>query len=854
MKYNHVRVKESRHSLSRLKGHQSGFSTFGDLLKFLRRRVQLSQRELSIAVGYSESQISRLETNQRPPDPTSILALFVPALGIEDDPELIDRLIELSKESRAGSVERTAIQDTPAPKLSSISLPPVMANQMVSLPTGIVTFMFSDIEGSTQLWEMRPEAMRESVAQHHDILRRAIEAHNGRIFKVVGDAFQAVFIEPRHALQAALAAQRGLRDASWNETGPLKVRIGLHTGEAELDLGSDEYAVSHTKNRVARVMSAGYGGQVLLSEETANLVKRSLPGDIELKDLGEHRLKGMEKLEHLFQVVVHDLLEFFPPLTSQQALRNHMPIQLTTFIGREEELTELCDLLRSNETRLVALTGEGGCGKTRLALRAGEDLAQDYEHGAWLVELASLTEPGLVMKTTAAVFGLRDSGKDPYDQLVEFLQPKKTLLILDNCEHLVEAVSRLAEGLLRSCPELCLMATSRETLNVPGEMIFRVLPLALPPNKPGNSATAQEIERYDAIQLFTERARSVQRGFMLNNQNAAAVARICQQLDGIPLAIELAAVRVNLLSPAQIASRLEADLEVLSPGRRFGPSHQQTLYATIDWSYNLLNEFERVLLRRLSVFSGGWTLEAAEDVASREPIYRKLVVDLLAGLVNKSLVYAVNQEDGTYRYSLLETVRICLRQKLEHSGELEEMQDRHTVNFLRMAETTEPYLTTREQVIWLVRLERDNDNLRAALSWCVESQQVETGLRLAGALWRYWWITAALVEGVRWCQSILQIADEAPDLKRTHWYAQALFAYGFLLDFSSQSAEAARILEQSAQLFRSLNDAAGSGAALCMLGVTQFGMNIDRAISLLEEGLVYSYQAEDGWWIAFNKH
>jgi len=268
----------------------------------------------------------------------------------------------------------------------------------------------------------------------------------------------------------------------------------------------------------------------------------------------------------------------------------------------------------------------------------------------------------------------------------------------------------------------------------------------------------------------------------------------------------------------------------------------------------VLNEAERMLLRRLSVFSGGWTLEAAEDVASQEPIYRKQVVDLLAGLVNKSMVHAVNEEDGTYRYSLLETVRIYLRQKLEHSREQEELKGLHMDYYLSLVETAESHLTTHHQEIWLVRLERENDNLRAALGWCVESKQIEAGLRLAGTLWRYWWITAALVEGVRWCQSVLQNADGIPDLKKTHWYARALFAYGFLLDFSSQSTNAAPILEQSVQLFRSLNDAAGSGAALCMLGVTQYDVNFDRAISLLEEGLEYSYQAEDGWWIAFNKH
>jgi predicted ATPase/class 3 adenylate cyclase len=822
----------------------STLTTFGDLLKFLRRRAQLSQRDLAIAVGYSESQISRLETNQRPPDPTSILALFTPALGIEAEPEITDRLLALAKVSRT-------LLSTPKDHedVEGLKNPFVPS----ALPTGIITFLFTDIEGSTPLWESMPKAMKASVAQHHTILREAIEGKGGKIFQVIGDAFQASFIDPQQALAAALLAQHQLQEASWGETGPIKVRMGLHTGPAEADSSTPGYyAVSHTLNRVARVMSVGSGGQILLSEETANLVKRSLPKEIWLKDLGEHRLKGMERLEHIYQVVANDLPEHFPPIASQQALRNHLPGQLTSFVGRKDELSELIDLLRSSKTRLVTLTGEGGCGKTRLALRAGEDLAQEYEHGAWLVELAPLVNPQFIIKAISEVFGLPNSGEDQKAGLIQFLQPKKTLLILDNCEHLIEETAQIVDVLLRSCPKLVILATSRETLELSGEVIFRVLPLTLPPTQIGAALILEEIECFDAIRLFTERAQGALRTFELNSQNATAVARICQRLDGIPLAIELAAARVAILHPAQIASRLDADFALLSGSRRGGLPHHQTIQTAIDWSYNLLSEIERVLLRRLAVFSGGWSLEAAEAVTASQPIDRRQVLELLTSLVNKSLVAVDYMEVGEARYRILETVRSRMREKLVESSEQAQVYGRHLAYYVDLVEATEPHLTERSQSGWLDKLEQENDNLRLALAWSLESKQAEAGLRLAGALWRYWWITGRMVEGIRWCEAVLAMTDAILDSGLSARKARALLAHGFLLSITFEEEKALKVLTASLELYHELNDVQGSGAALCMLGVNQ--IDTQKAFEYFEEGLRYSYQAEDGWWIAFNKH
>lgn len=578
------------------------FDSVGNLLKFLRRRARLSQRELSIAVGYSESHLSRIETNQRQIDRTSLLALFIPALHVENEPEIIARLLALC--------------------------------------------------------------------------------------------------------------------------------------EQPLNPASDDSAV-----RSARVMSP-----------------------------------------------------------AQAVFQHRLPAQLTSFVGREEEVAEVCTLLRSGRRRLLTLTGAGGCGKTRLALYVGEGMAQAYEHGVWLVELAPLADPQLLPTVVAATFGLNKvTGDAPLAQLTEFLYARRTLLIFDNCEHLVEAAASLAAALLQACPQVQILATSRETLAVPGEMNYRVHPLALPPSQRNVRPTCAEIVQYDAIQLFVERARSSLHSFKLTNQNAPAVARICQRLDGIPLAIELAAAWVCLLSPEQIANRLEQDFELLVDGRRCVLARHQTVRAAMDWSYNLLSEAERVLLRRLSVFVGGWNLNAAEAVTAdkigeEQWLAHDTVLKLLNQLVNKSLVVVDYSVEDDPRYRLLELLREYAQEELAKADEVERLHSRHLAYFTALAEAIDAKLDVHPQHTCLADLEQEQENLRAALSWSLLHDQ-EEGLRLATALGRFWRHCGYYSEGRRWLQLAL-----ASTLQPSSLQARALLRAGILARLQRDFAEAILLSEASLQL------------------------------------------------------
>jgi predicted ATPase len=661
----------------------SSFATFGELLRFLRRRAQLSQRDLSVAVGYSESQISRIENNQRPPDKASLLALFVPALQTEDEPALVARLLELAEAGRAAPSSEPAMRSVPAPS-------------------------------------------------------------------------------PAHPAPAA------------PPTG--------------------------------------------LTGSTANL-------------------------------------------TGQAGMRNHLPGQLTSFIGREEELAELCDLLHFAGTRLVTLIGAGGCGKTRLALRIGEKLAQEYEHGAWLVEFASLADPQLAPNAVAAAFNLNERTDQPFlSVLADFLRPRQALLILDNCEHLVEAVAHLVGALLRACPRLQILATSRETLGVPGEIVYSVQPLALPPAQPGVQPSRTAVEGYDAIQLFVERAHTALRTFTLTDENAPAIVRICRRLDGLPLGIELAAAWMNLLNPEQIAGRLERDFNFLMSGSRTVLPRHQTLRAAIEWSYHLLSAAERLLLRRLAVFEGGWMLDAAEAVttgaASGNASFAKdQVLSLLRQLVNKSLVTVNWSAEGAARYRLLEPIREYLWEKLIEAKEEEQIRNRHLEFFVHLAETAEPALKSDRQLAWLDRLDQEQDNLRAALTWSMSQKKAEEGLRLAGALGHYWEMRFELGEGGRWCEAVLVMANEDTDLQGSLRRAKALFASGMLACYRFDLEFAHRRLEESFALYQALGDPAGGGAALCFLANAQADLHKpDQALCTSREGLQLCQRAEDAWWIAETLH
>ena len=478
-----------------------------------------------------------------------------------------------------------------------------------NIPTGTVTFLFTDIEGSTKLWEQYPEAMKTALARHDEILKQTIEGHHGHIIKTTGDGIHAAFETAHDGVSAALHVQQAVAAEKWEEIKPhkIKVRIGLHTGEAEFRAG-DYYG--STLNRAARLMSIGHGGQTLLSSTAADLVYDQLPEGASVRDLGKVRLKDLVRPEHVFQLTHPDLSAEFPPLNSFDSHPNNLPIQLTSFIGRERELAEAKSQLAS--ARLLTLIGPGGTGKTRLALQIGAEMLPDFADGVWLAELAPLADPVLVLPTVASLLGLREQPDMPLNELlIDFLRDKELLLILDNCEHLLESCSKLADQLLHVCANLKIIGSSREPLGIAGETVYRVPSLSV--SKP-DEVKSETLIKSESAQLFIERALAANPKFNVSDKNALSVAQICRRLDGIPLALELAAARVASLSVEQIAARLDDRFRLLTGGSRNALPRQQTLRALIDWSYDLLSDDERALMRRLSVFSGGWTLEAAESI------------------------------------------------------------------------------------------------------------------------------------------------------------------------------------------------------------------------------------------------
>ena len=612
-------------------------------------------------------------------------------------------------------------------------------------PTGDLTFLFTDIEGSSQLWEKHPQAMARALAQHDSLMRAIFGEHDGYVFKTMGDAFCVAFGSPLNAAAAALAAQRRLAAETWGETGPLRVRMALHSGEAE-ERDGDYFG--RTLNRVARLLAAGHGGQTLFSRATAERVREHLRDGVSLRDLGERRLKDLDRPEQIFQLVAPDLRADFPSLRSLEVLPNNLPAQVTSFIGRASEMAEVKRLLGT--TRLLTLTGPGGTGKTRLSLQVAADVLESYAHGVWLVELATVSDGSLIGETIAAAMDIREeAGRPPLDTLINALRGWRLLLVLDNCEHLIAAVADIAGTLLRRCPELRILASSREPLSIAGETIWPVPTLDVPEFVRGEETPpTASFANLEAVQLFVERAAAVRPGFKLTPENALTVARLCWRLDGIALAIELAAARVKLLTPAQILARLDDRFRLLSSGSRNAEPRQQTLGALIDWSYDLLSEPERALLRRLAVFVGGRTLEMAEEVCSGEGVERSEVFDLLSSLTDKSLLTVETAPDGETRYTMLESVWDYADEKLAQTGETARYRERHLDFFTRFAEEADAPLVGPEQTEWLEKVSAQHLNLRFALRWSVEAPGgVERGLRLMSALERYWEVRSYLAEG-----------------------------------------------------------------------------------------------------------
>jgi len=712
------------------------------------------------------------------------------------------------------------------------------------LPTGTVTFLFTDIEGSTKLWEYHSREMQGALARHDFLLRQAIENYGGSVFKTVGDSFWSVFTTPADALNAALAAQHALLAEDWgDEICSIKARMALHSGAAEARAG--DY-FGQTLNRVARLLSAGHGGQTLLSLAACELVRDELPPGVELRDMGERRLKDLIRPEHVFQVVAPGLPNEFPPLRTLDNRPTNLPAQATSVIGRDQEVAAVCELVRRPNVRLLTLSGPGGTGKTRLALQAAADLLDDFENGVFFVALAPIGDAALVTSTIAQTLGVKEiSGQSQAVSLKNWLRDKQLLLVLDNFEQVVAAAPQVAD-LLAAVPSLKIVVTSRAVLRVYGEQEFQVPPLSVPDLK--RLPRFETLSQYAAVALFIQRAQAVKPNFSVNNENAPAIAEICTRLDGLPLAIELAAARIKVLTPQLLLERLGNRLKLLTrEGGRDLPLRQQTLRNAIAWSYDLLDEDEKKLFARLAVFVGGATLAAAEAVVSTDeadPLDNE-VLDGIMSLLDKSLLKQVEGVNNEPRFVMLETIREFALERLTESNENTILRDSHANFFLTVALEAQPKITGPEQEMWLNKLEQEHDNFRAAMRASLESGAIERGLRQAAALWWFWYSHGHLSEGRRWLIEALQKADSSsavtlPASSFLEARAEALRCAGAMTRWQGQYEQAISIIEESVTIWRKLGKKAGLARALNSLGAANYDHgNYERAKVCNEESLLY---------------
>jgi predicted ATPase/class 3 adenylate cyclase len=672
-------------------------------------------------------------------------------------------------------------------------------------PSGTVTFLFTDIEGSTRRWDERPEAMKDALARHDAILHEHIERHHGHVFKTVGDAFHAAFATALPALLAAVEAQRALAAEGWGGA----VRMALHAGTAD-ERDGDYFGP--TLNRAARLRDAGHGGQILLSAVTAGLVRGQLTDGVELRDLGVHRLRDLAEPEQVYQAAVWGLPADFPPLRLADGHPTNLPAPLTSFLGRERELDDVARLME--RARLVTLTGPGGTGKTRLALAVAERLRGQYPDGVWFVDLSPLSDPALVATSIGQALGLRDSGsRPPADVVTGYLRDKRLLLVLDNFEQVVEAAPLVRE-LLAGSPGLVVLVTSRMPLRLSGEREFPVPPLPLPEATVTDGAALAEVP---SVALFVERAQDVKPDFALTPDNAEAVADICGRLDGLPLAIELAASRVRVLPPQALLARLDHRLQVLTGGSRDLPRRHQTLRDTIAWSHDLLTPDEQALFRRLAVFAGGCTLEAAEAICNADLTLD--VLDGIASLVEKSLLREADGPEGEPRLTMFDTIREFALERLAESSEDAELRRRHARYYLGIAQGALRLHGGPEQATWLARLETDQDNLRAALAWChADPESGETELRLVAALGPFWQTRGSRAEGRRWSEQAL--AARRAQYEGTRVLAAALLSAGRFASTPTDHAAAQPDLEASVAIWRTLRHRRGLATALSFLGGT----------------------------------
>ncbi|MBK8550718.1 MAG: tetratricopeptide repeat protein [Ignavibacteria bacterium] len=735
----------------------------------------------------------------------------------------------------------------------------------MNIPDGTVTFLFTDIESSTKLAQQFPDIIQTELEKHHSILNEIIKSHNGFIFEIVGDAFCTAFGNPKDAVRSAYEIQKRLLTENFNGIS-IKVRIGIHTGKAEWS--GKRYIGYITLARTHRVMSAAYGGQILVSTDCFDIIRDTTQNNISFRDLGERRLKDLIQPMRIFQIISPDLPSEFPPLKTLDARPNNLPVQLTNFIGREKEIEEVKKLL--SETHLLTLAGPGGTGKTRLCLQAAAEVIDDFANGVWFVDLAPLKDEKLLLQTVAQVIGVKENPEtELLNTITDFLKEKELLILLDNCEHIIDSCSLLAETLISKCPKLKIMATSREALRCRGELMYYVTSLELPDLNP--DTTFEKLTQYESVRFFIEKAVSIKPGFQVSTLTAPYVAEICHKLDGIPLAIELAAARVKVLSVEQISERLNDRFNLLISGNRTALPRQQTLRALIDWSHDLLSAKEKILWNRLSVFAGGWTIEAAEKVCSCEELKQNEILDILSNLVDKSLVIFNEQSN---RYRMLETIRQYGEEQLDNLSELDEIMKRHLTYYVEFAGTAKINLSGFEQKYWMNRLDDESSNFQVALVSSIVRGNRLKGIQLVLFICRYWEVRGFISQAKNWLKEFLNSPEDIPEMEKAgllqwsgtfEWitgnYENAKSFYeksflinkelnnktgiavslnnlGLIYNITGEHEKSKEHTEQSYKIFSELGDKALMADSLLNLGSTLINLNEpDKARSVFEECL-----------------
>ena len=698
----------------------------------------------------------------------------------------------------------------------------------MDIPAGKVTFLFTDIEGSTRLAQKNTDTYNSSLNIHNDIFHEVIESNNGFVFKIIGDAFCCSFSDPLDAVRAAVNAQVRLNSADWNGT-VIKVRMGIHSGDAEYI--NNDYSGYVTLCRVQRIMSIAYGGQIFLTQEVYDAVKGINENGLSFRNFGERKLKDLILPEHVYQLVSENFPSDFPPIKGNEARQNNLPLSVSNFIGRRKELQIIKNLF--SKTRLMSLTGSGGTGKTRIAIQLVSEILDEFQHGCRIIELSPITDPELIVKEISGVLNLKEIPEtDILETLKDYLKDKNILLLFDNSEHLLTRCAPLAETLLNSCPDLKIISTSRQPFNIHGETVYKVPPLSIPDRIKEESFDA--LCEYESVRLFNDRAASVNSEFRLTKENINSVAELCKKLDGIPLAIELAAKRTNVLTVERIYERLTDRFKLLTGGSSTALPRQRTLRAMIDWSYDMLNFKEQLLLQRLSVFMGGWTLEAAEEICSDKNIDSYEVLDIMNSLLDKSLI-VVNELNGNERYGILETIKFYALEKL--TDKLNDYQ-KHFEYFLMLSDFPEQKKKGISQIEWLKITESEIDNIRICITRALEDNYRDAAKIVINVI-EFWILRGYFREGF---ETTMKLIDKVP-LTDKKIRADLLLKMAQFCYVLGKFPELEIFNKEALNLYREIKDKKGIADSLNNLGIkSNAESDPDTAAGFFEEALSIGYE------------